>query len=182
MRYVVAIDVGIKNLGLCVFDFTAAKFVYWDNVSLVPSGRYLPCQNVQYVRDFIKRFEHYFLDASHVIIERQMRCNMRIIEAVVHTMFFSKCLVINARCVKAHYGLGTKNYRQNKQKAIEWATRFVQMNEEVAFEKDVASAFRDQNKKDDLADSLLLVTYFLDTYSNQLEDTEPFLFNDFSEG
>ena len=61
MRYVVAIDVGIKNLGLCVFDFTAAKFVYWDNVSLVPSGRYLPCQNVQYVRDFIKRFEHYFL-------------------------------------------------------------------------------------------------------------------------
>ena len=53
MRYVIAIDVGIKNLGLCVFDFTTAKFVYWDNVSLVPNGRYLPCNNVQYVRDFI---------------------------------------------------------------------------------------------------------------------------------
>ena len=62
MRYVIAIDVGIKkNLGLCVFDFTTAKFVYWDNVSLVPNGRYLPCNNVQYVRDFITRHQPYDL-------------------------------------------------------------------------------------------------------------------------
>ena len=130
MRYVIAIDVGIKNLGLCVFDFTTAKFVYWDNVSLVPNGRYLPCNNVQYVRDFITRHQPYFAEASHVLIERQIRCNMRIVEAIIQAMYYEICIVINARSIKAHYGLGTKNYRMNKQRAVQWATDFIAANDE----------------------------------------------------
>ena len=168
MRYVIAIDVGIKNLGLCVFDFTTAKFVFWDNISLVSNGRYLPCHNVQYVRNFVDKHRKYFDEASHVLVERQIRCNMRIVEAVFETMFFDICIVINARCVKAHYGIGTKNYRMNKQRAVEWAKNFTSANTE-AFEKDVPNAFLQQRKQDDLADSLLLVCYFLDTYSNQLD-------------
>jgi hypothetical protein len=176
MRYAVAIDVGIKNLGLCVFDFTTAKFVYWDNVSLVPNGRYIPCNNVQYVRNFVKRFDRYFKDASHVIVERQMRCNMRIVEAVIQALFFDTCVVINARCVKAHYNLGTKNYRMNKQRAVEWAAKFVEVNRESAFDPHVADVFHVQKKQDDLADALLLICYFLDTYSNMVDD-EPFVFH-----
>lgn len=171
MRFVVAIDVGIKNLGLCVFDFATAKFVFWDNVSLVPNGRYIPANNVQYVRDFVSRFQHFFVEASHVLVERQMRCNMRIVEAVVQTLFYDKCIVINARSVKAHYNLGTKNYRMNKQRAVRWATEFVKNNSN-AFMPTAVSTFDVQAKKDDLADSLLLVTYYLDTYSNQLTSEE----------
>ena len=171
MRFVVAIDVGIKNLGLCVFDFATAKFVFWDNVSLVPNGRYIPANNVQYVRDFVNRFQHFFTEASHVLVERQMRCNMRIVEAVVQTLFYDKCIVINARNVKAHYNLGTKNYRMNKQRAVRWAAEFVSNNKN-AFIPNAVSAFDVQAKKDDLADSLLLVTYYLDTYSNQLSNND----------
>ena len=172
MRYLIAIDVGIKNLGLCVFDFTTAKFVYWDNVSLVQNGRYLPCNNVQYVRDFVERYKNYFEEASHVVVERQMRCNMRIVEAVVQSMFFEICVVVNARCVKAHYNLGMKNYRMNKQRAVQWADAFVKANDDKAFAPGVANIFKTVKKQDDLADSLLLVTYFLDTYSNQLNQND----------
>lgn len=167
MRFIIAVDVGIKNLGLCVFDFATAKFVFWDNVSLVPNGRYLPAHNVQYVRDFVARYESFFEEAACVLVERQMRCNMRIVEAVIQALYFDKCTVISARSVKAHYGLGTKNYRMNKQRAVEWAEQFV-ANNGGAFVPGVTSAFSTQQKKDDLADSLLLVTYYLDTYSNQL--------------
>ena len=66
MSYVVAIDVGIKNLGLCVFDFNSNKVVEWENVTLVPSGRYTPSNNVKYVHDFVKRYEHYFERACSV--------------------------------------------------------------------------------------------------------------------
>jgi hypothetical protein len=174
MRFVIAIDVGIKNLGLCVFDFATAKFVFWDNVSLVPNGRYIPANNVQYVRDFIKRYQSFFDEASCVLIERQMRCNMRIVEAVVQTLFFDICTVINARSVKAHYGLGTKNYRMNKQRAVQWVDQFVSCNTN-AFMHGVTGNFERQSKKDDLADSLLLVTYYLDTYSNQLSSEDLFV-------
>lgn len=173
MRFVIAIDVGIKNLGLCVFDFATAKFVFWDNVSLVPNGRYIPANNVQYVRDFIARYQSLFQEASHILIERQMRCNMRIVEAVVQTLFFDICTVISPRSVKAHYGLGMKNYRLNKQRAVEWAEKFVASNAQ-AFVHGVTVPFEEKRKKDDLADSLLLVTYYLDTYSNQLNSDSLF--------
>ena len=61
MSYIVAIDVGIKNLGLCIFDFRISKVVVWENVSLVSSGRYVPSNNVSYVRDFVRKYEKYLL-------------------------------------------------------------------------------------------------------------------------
>ena len=63
MSYIVAIDVGIKNLGLCIFDFRISKVVVWDNVSLVSSGRYVPSNNVSYIRDFVRKYDKYFHDA-----------------------------------------------------------------------------------------------------------------------
>ena len=108
-RYVVAIDVGIKNLGLCVFDFVTNMIVHWECANLVPSGRYIPANNVEYVRDFVKRNDYYFTNAATVLVERQIRCNMRIIEAVLNTLFFEKCIVISARSVKMHYNLSMKN-------------------------------------------------------------------------
>lgn len=170
-RYVIGIDVGIKNLGICVFDFAESKVVAWDNISLVPNGgRYIPANNVQYVRAFVQRFREYFDHAFQVVIERQMRVNMRIVEAVLQSMYYADCTVVSARSVKVHYGLSTHNYRTNKAKAVEWAVAFVD-NNPSAFSARAALAleqFQRASKQDDLADSLLLVMYYLDTYSNHL--------------
>ena len=152
MSYIIAIDVGIKNLGLCIFDFRTAKVVEWENASLVSSGRY----------------ERYFDDAFQVVIERQMRCNMRIVESVIHALYYERCVIVSARSVKLHYDLSTKNYRMNKQKAVEWAKEFVTRNSQAFVDGLVSRSFASAKKQDDLADSLLLVMYYLDTYSNQL--------------
>ena len=165
---VVAIDVGIKNLGICVYDFLTNTVVHWDNVSLVPNGRYVPALNVQYVRDFVCRYREFFSNAAVIVIERQMRCNMRIIESVLHCMFFEKCVVVNARCVKLHYDLGTRNYRANKAKAVEWVHTFIDSNPTAFSETARVGAFRKSTKQDDLADALIMVMYYLDTYSNQI--------------
>ena len=95
---VVGVDVGIKNLGLCAYDFVSSQVVHWANVSLVPNGRYLPANNVQYVCDFIEAHCELFADASVVVVERQMRCNMRIIEAILQTVFRDKCTIISRLC------------------------------------------------------------------------------------
>ena len=175
MSFIIAIDVGIKNLGLCIFDFCTSKIIHWDCVTLVPNGRYVPSNNVEYVRNFIQRYNHYFSCAVKVLVERQIRCNMRIVEAVLQTMFYERCIVISARSVKIHYDLSTKNYRANKQKAVEWATNFLKVNPH-AFEKIASSNWHERRKHDDLADSLLLVMYYLDTYSNQLTSATDVIF------
>lgn len=169
MRYLISIDVGIKNLGICVYDFCSCQVVLWDCVSLVPNGRYLPQNNVEYVRSFVQKYEYFFDNAQKILIERQIRCNMRIVEAILQTMFYSKCLVISARSVKIHYDLSTKNYRANKEKAVQWASQFLQANP-IAFVDGAVLNWKTKTKQDDLADSLLLVMYYLDTYSNQVCD------------
>jgi hypothetical protein len=171
MSYVVAIDVGVKNLGICVWDFNTAKIVQLQTVSLVPQGRYVPKNNVSYVRSFLSRFEPYFTDASVVLIERQMRVNMRIIESVIQALYFDKCIVVSPRLVKMHYNLSTKSYKGNKDKAIDWAIEFALENPQ-AFASGVTNEFSLSKKKDDMADALIMVLYYLDTYSNQLKTDE----------
>jgi hypothetical protein len=173
MSYVIAIDVGIKNLGICVFDFRHGKVVEWDNVTIVPSGRYIPANNVQYVRDFVKRYEHFFVNAFQIVIERQIRCNMRIVESIIQALFYDRCIVISARSVKIHYDLSTKNYRANKQKAVSWAKEFIHQNPTAFMDDALLRRYSTSKKQDDMADSLLLVMYYLDTYSNQLTTGVP---------
>ena len=172
MSYVIAIDVGIKNLGLCIFDFRSVNVVVWENVALVSSGRYCPSQNVKYVRDFVAKYNAYFENAFQIIVERQIRCNMRIVEAVLQTLFFDRCVIVSARSVKMHYDLSTKNYKANKQKAVQWARAFVRRNPRV-FAASTSETFTSSRKQDDLADSLLMVMFYLDTYSNQLTSGVP---------
>jgi hypothetical protein len=170
MSYAIGIDVGIKNMGFCVYDFTCNKFIIWENISLVPNGRYIPANNVAYVLQLVERYKSVFEDAAYVIVERQMRCNMRIIESVLQTLFFDRCTIVAPRCVKAHYGISMRNYKMNKEKAVEWVQNFVHSNPQT-FKSGVAGTFVDSKKRDDFADSLLLVAYFLDTYSNTLTDS-----------
>ena len=165
--YIVAVDVGVKNLAVCVLDIATHKVVRWHVGSLVPDGRrYLPHQNVAYVKEWLELWKGYFDDAIAVIVERQMRCNMRIIESLIQFAYYDKCHVINARSVKLHYGLSMRNYRLNKNKAVEWAVDFMAKNPQV-FDVTPTEVFRASTKKDDYADSLLLVMYYLDTFSRQ---------------
>jgi hypothetical protein len=167
MSYVVAIDVGVKNLGICVWDFNTAKIEHLETVSLVPHGRYIPSDNVSYVRSFISRFNTYFTDAKVVLVERQMRVNMRIIESVIQALYYEKCVVVSPRLIKMHYDLSTKSYKGNKAKAVEWAMEFV-LNNPQSFAPGVIDKLSTSKKKDDMADALIMVLYYLDTYSNQL--------------
>ena len=164
--YVIAIDVGIMNLGLAVFDFNTRQVVHWDRVSLC-HGRYMPSKNVDYIRDFIARNEHFFLHCFVVLIERQIRCNMRIVESGLQALFHDRCIIISAKSIKVHFGISLMNYRNNKSRAVEWAAQFITANP-YAFSPGVQSVFNDNSKRDDLADALLLLMYYLDTYSNQL--------------
>ena len=165
MRYVIAIDVGIKNLGICVFDFVESKFVYWQVLSLCPNGNYQPSLNVDYVRNFIERHEHYFTEAKQILIERQIRCNMRIIESVLQALYYDITVILHARTVKAKYGLNMSNYRLNKQQAVRFASTFTRENPQ-AFTPTTLETFKTSVKQDDLGDSLLLIIYYLDTFSS----------------
>ena len=83
------------------------------------SRKHRPRDNVRYVTDWVSHKRHWFDNAFAIVIEQQMRVNMRIIAAVIETLFFnySKVYVIPPRHVKVHYGLSTGQYATNKKAA-----------------------------------------------------------------
>ena len=159
MRYLIAIDVGIKNLGFCVYDLVDKKVVDWRNVALCTTHRYVPGDNVGLVMNFVRSNAQWFQSCNKLIIEKQIRCNMRIIEAVFHTLFFDRCVCVHAKNVKMHFGTSMKNYKDNKRRAIE----YVAANLPV-FAPGWEESFHASSKKDDLADALLLIQYYLSTF------------------
>lgn len=163
---IVAVDIGVRNLGVCAYDPVAQKVVHWENHSMV-SGRYLPKNNVAYVRDFALKHADLFANADVVLIERQMRVNMRVIEALFELLFYDKCHVVSPRSVKSHFRISTGAYAANKKLAIDRAVASIASKPEH-FADECREAFDKARKKDDMADALLMVLYYLDTYSNPL--------------
>lgn len=153
---VIAIDVGIKNLAYCAVqscEGCPVQIVAWQNVPLT-TGTYQPCENVAYVRAFAEKHSVLFALADRVVIERQMRVNMRIIEALLQHTYFDKCTVVNARTVKGAFGLCKRNYRLNKQAAVEMVEGL--MRDGDPWQRFYALA----RKKDDLADAYLMALFF----------------------
>ena len=93
--------------------------------------------------------------------------------ALLQMTFFEICTVISARSVKAHYNLSRGNYKANKEAAVEWVVDFISSNGLNSFGVNGTAAFTMKGAtQDDLADSLLLLLYYLDTYSNQLTSND----------
>jgi hypothetical protein len=152
---VVAIDVGIKNLALCAMA-PGQGVVRWFNEPLSTSGTYKPMHNVQYVHEFVQRHASLFERADVVVVERQMRVNMRIIEAVLQSRFFDKCKVVHARTVKSAFGLGRGNYTLNKRASVD----FVQTHLEHFGTDAWRTLFGAAKKRDDLADAYVMALFF----------------------
>ena len=165
-RYVIAVDVGIKNLGLAIFDLETSELVVWVRCSICKAGPYYPSKNVEYIRQLIEDHATYFANAEKVLIERQMRVNMRIIESIIHALYFNKCIIMPAQIVKMHFQLNTGNYKSNKRAAVDYIARQF-MDADISMLSNCTEMFlvwTRESKQDDLADSLLMIMYYLDTY------------------
>jgi hypothetical protein len=165
-RYVIAVDVGVKNLGLAIFDLQTKSLAVWGRYSICKAGPYMPSKNVEYVRALIQEHATYFANAHKVLIERQMRVNMRIIESVIQALYFEKCIIMPAQIVKMHFHLNRCNYKANKRAAVDYvALRFTdELPVLLSNCAEMSLAWAQESKQDDLADSLLMVLYYLDTY------------------
>jgi len=129
--------------------------VEWANEPLCLDVKYEPASNVHLVKAFADKHEALFARADHVVVEKQLRANMRIIEALLHLSYYGKCAVVHARTIKAAYGLSRGEYRLNKLAAVEWVTKRLERLDDPW-----RARFEASRKRDDLADSYLLAHFF----------------------
>ena len=158
---ILSIDVGIKNLAMCLLDDEHKLIKQWD-VSGVPpqhSDGLYPCLN----RHLNER--PWVLDADVTLIEKQPDKNkkMKMVEHFLHSYFVIKnsdteTIIYDARHkIPDVSGAGKARYRQRKQTSIERCKDFLDSSDINAHWRDT---FKESKKKDDLADTVMQALSF----------------------
>lgn len=170
MNVVVAgIDIGIKNLAVCVFDCNTRRIMHWENYSVAATTPYKMCQNLVSTLDDV-HFEEFGVEK--VMIEKQPPRGARAMQEIsqwVYCYFAIRGLdavFVNAR-TKFNHALGRElrellllrvprvdeDYRARKRLAVRVACEFLARN--ASQNEGAKRMFESMRKKDDLADSLM---------------------------
>ena len=161
MSLLLSIDVGIKNLAMCLVNTETKRIVQWD-VSGVPpqheDGLFV-C-----MRDHLND-KPWVLDAETVLIEKQPDRNkgMVSVQHFLHAYFVInkiKTIIYDARHkVPDVVGPGRKMYLKRKKVSIERVHEHLKTHE---VNNSWLEMFEGSKKKDDLADTFLQATSYID--------------------
>lgn len=155
-----SIDVGIRNLGMCLIDPTTKKIHHWDASGIPPqhsSGLFV-C-----LRDHL-RARPWVLQSSKVLIEKQPDKNrtMKSVEHFLHTYFL--CNDRDVQLYDARFkipdvvGPGRAMYNKRKKESVIRCTEFIKETN-----PDLLDWFQSQKKKDDLADTVMQALSFINS-------------------
>jgi len=167
-----SIDVGIKNLAMCLIDPKTKKIQQWDVDGVPPNhsdGLYLSL-----VKHLNKK--PWILESRQVLIEKQPDRNkgMKSVEHLLHTYLLTKdpsrdVIVWDARHkIPDVSGPGKSQYAARKAASIERTRKFIQDTnpEWVAY-------FEKHKKKDDLADTDMQALSFINRAGAPKPDAPP---------
>jgi hypothetical protein len=167
-----SIDVGIKNLAMCLIDPKTKKIQQWDVDGVPPNhsdGLYLSL-----VKHLNKK--PWILESRQVLIEKQPDRNkgMKSVEHLIHTYLLTKdpsrdVIVWDARHkIPDVSGPGKSQYAARKAASIERTRKFIQDTnpEWVAY-------FEKHKKKDDLADTVMQALSFINRAGAAKPDAPP---------
>jgi len=150
---ILSIDVGIINLGMCLYDQGTKKILNWTAQGVPPKhsdGLFVT------LRDHLRKLDTWALRADKVLIEKQPDKN-KVMKSVEHFITaYYLCNNLDVQLWDARHkipdviGPGKEMYRRRKLTSVNRASDFIKENS-----TEWVDWFSKQTKKDDLADSLM---------------------------
>lgn len=168
---ILSIDVGIKNLAMCLIDEIGLKIHQWD-VSGIP-----PLHADGIFPNMIKHVDErpWTLQADLVLIENQAvaKKGIQAIENLLHTYFLvkgKKVVIWDARHkIPDMPGAGKIMYNKRKKASIERAREFISKDPNTHW----IPIFDKSKKKDDLADTVMQALSFINKKPVAIVDERP---------
>ena len=152
---ILSIDVGIKNLAMCMIDPTTKRIHNWEVAGIPPmhADGIFPCMK-KHLDD-----RPWTLQAHKVLIEKQPDKNrgIKAVEHFLHAYYLIKdkeVIIYDARFkIPDVAGPGRARYLERKKASIDRCREFISATESV--NRDWIPMFETHKKKDDLADTVM---------------------------
>lgn len=141
---IASVDIGTKNLGYAIWDSSIVDFGVVDLTQFKKGKDYAAMAKALCDTGI-------FDECDTILIERQMQARMKVLATALRCFFWDKAVLIAPQSVKRHFKSGTKKHSTNKKKAVDIVAPFI---------KDL-DKFKALRKKDDVADAILQVLYYV---------------------
>jgi len=162
---ILSIDPGLKNLGWAVYDTVAGSFKSFGRYNLLkdqPKDKHTKYTFL--VRTFIDASKEVFASADLVCIEIQMAAKFKVIAAAFECFMWGKSVMISPRSVRCHFKISTGNYAKNKKASVDIVPSLpISTQNKQWFQR------FDKNKRDDVADAMLIALFTAYKHSDCLE-------------
>lgn len=155
-----SIDVGIRNLGICLIDPSNKQIKHWDATGVPPEhsgGLYKSLYNHFKERPWV-------LECTKVLVEKQPDKNktMKSVEHFIHTYFIcneKEVQIYDARFkIPDVVGPGKAMYAKRKKASVVRCTEFLK----ETHQDELLNWFLKQKKKDDLADTVMQALSYME--------------------
>ena len=170
---ILSIDVGIKNLAMCMIHGTTKVIEHWDVSGVPPEHQ----DGLYKSLAFHLNSKPWVLEAATILIEKQPDRNkkMKMVENFLQAYFIIKCpqsetILYDARHkVPDVVGAGKAQYRKRKNASIERCQEFIKGPENSHW----LVTFAQSKKKDDLADTVMQALSFINRKEVPPSTTKP---------
>ena len=156
-------DIGIKNIGFCVFNSGTGAVEHLEIIDLLkgPGKKRLPFGDktvVSLVRRMVRARRALLASCNVVAIEKQMIRKMIIIQFVLEAVLseITTPMQVHARSVKVLFNCGTGKHKTNKKAAIKTVYKILDKKSCAVLDK--------YKKKDDLCDAILQALFVAHTH------------------
>ncbi len=151
----VSIDVGLKNLSICVYqDKVLVQFGIYNLLEYVPKKYKTDYSYMVY--HFIKKRGEIFNKIDVLLIENQMSAKFKVIQHSFRCFFFEKAVKVSPLAVRKFFKISCSDYRKNKKASIQFVQQFLSSKQ--------MEQFKQSKKKDDIADCIIIAQYYLQKF------------------
>lgn len=149
---IVSVDPGKRHLGLAIYENGAlTHFDSYDLYDYVPKRKRTDYSFV--IHEFIEKSPQLFKDMDVLLIENQMKSCYRVISASFRCFFFKQAIKVSPLAVRKYFKISHSNYKKNKAASVKFARTFLNKTQLIRFEA--------SKKKDDMADAIIMIQWYL---------------------
>ena len=165
------IDPGFKNMGVCIAEGDPFNIVFLDKVNIYRVDgveyKYDPKHAIPLLKKYIERNRSLFESVDVFLIENQMARAMYRVQYGLEGLLqsYGRATCVHPATVKAYFKTSKKDYKKNKNAAVQYCDSRLAKTESHKFRK-----FTRGMKADDVADAIMLCQYAAQN-SEALADT-----------
>jgi hypothetical protein len=161
-KMIASFDIGEKNFCFCIAE--RDKIIKWELLNVMKKKSQTIIESCQEISIILFQYKDILEKCSHVLIEQQMRKNIRATRIGQHVWSWFSLILPDLKIqffpayMKTRFFLGknTLNNKQRKTWAVEKACEILQARNDIEH----LNYLKSSRKKDDLADTLLQLIVF----------------------